>query len=186
MEPGEHARLKEYLEALDESEIHSLLVEYFVYRRTQADIVHSTGEHGMDVVAYVDWTQDFLRKGYNVIIQAKPGGLSLDEWRREVLFQLLELPYYRIPHHNYQEHLPRRVVLVALGDITLEARNSIKEFNKKHDVTIEALGLEDLIRLFDLTGFATSKLLQITGIGQPEAEQISAEVPSPPPPEVGG
>lgn len=182
MEPAALQQLRAYLESLEERQVWSLLVEYFVYQGIQAAIVHGTGEHGMDVVAYVNQEKDFLRRGYNIIAQAKTGKLDLDTWRKDVLFQILEMPYYRIPHQDYVDHLPRRVVLVVTGEITYEARNSIEEFNKKHDVTIEAFELTDLIRLFDRTGFATCKLEQITGVGQPEL--ISAEVS--PPPVVGG
>lgn len=165
MRPDERELLKQYIEKLDEKQLWKLLVEYFGNLDLKADVVHSTGEHGMDVVAFIDPRSDVLGTGCNVVIQAKKGQLGLTEWR-EVLYQLLEAPYYRITHPDYSQHLARRVVLAISGSATLEARNSIQEFNNKHEVTVELWEINDLLRLFGRNEFAAWKLQQITGVGR--------------------
>jgi hypothetical protein len=182
MEPEAFQRFREYLTILKERQVWDLLVEFFIYRGIHADIVHGVGEHGMDVVARVNAQKDFLQKGYYIVTQAKTGKLDIDGCR-DVLRQIIEASYYRITHPNYADCLlPRRIVLVVVGEVTEQARNSIIEYNLKHDVKIEVFALNDLIKLFADTGFAAIKWEQVTGVGQPEL--IRAEVSAPP--EVGG
>jgi len=166
MNPADANRLRNHIRSLNEEAVWSLLLEFFMHQDINAAKVHATGEHGMDVVAFVDSGKDVLGKGYNVLIQAKKGRLGLDRWRKEVLYQLLEAPYYDIPHANYSDHLARRVLLIVTDTATPEAQDSIKLFNRKHDITVELWELDDLIRRFDSTGFAKRKLEQITGVGQ--------------------
>lgn len=172
MHPQAYERLREYIIGLTESQLWALLVEYFHWRQVRADIIHSTGEHGMDVVAFFGKETDLLGTGCNVVIQAKVGRLSLGDWRKRTLYQLLELPYYTIPHPNYPEHVARRVLLVVTDDETLEARRSIKEYNKNHPIVIDLWDLNDLISQFDQHGFATVKLEQITGMGDVTDEEL--------------
>jgi hypothetical protein len=167
MESVAFNQLKEYIQGLTERELWALLVEYFLHLGIKADIVHSTGEHGMDVAVLIDPSNDLLGIGCNVLIQAKTGQLGLERWREKVLYQILELPYYTIPHPSYTDHLARRVLLVVTGSATLEARRSIEEFNKKHDFTIELWEIDEVIRQFDRHDFAELKLEQITGVGYP-------------------
>jgi len=167
MNPGAFNRLKEYIQSLEERQLWALLVEYSQKLGIRANIVHSTGEHGMDVVAFIDPSKDILGTGCNILIQAKTGQLGLEKWRKKVLYQILELPYFTIPHSNYTDHLARRVLLVVTGSATLEVQRSIKEFNKKHDITIELWEVDDLIKQFDRYDFANLKLEQITGVGYP-------------------
>lgn len=171
-----YSRLKAYILGLGERELWALLVEYFQYLGVRADIVHSTGEHGMDVIAHYGPDQDPLGIGCNIVIQAKAGRLGLKRWRKEVLYQLLELPYYTIEQSNYPEDVARRVLLVVTGDETVEVRRSIRQYNKKHDIVIDLWDANDLIRQFGRSGFARAKLEQITGVGELEEPSI----PSPP------
>jgi hypothetical protein len=170
MNPMAFNRLKRYIQSLKEQELWALLVEYFWYRDMRADIVHSTGEHGMDVVVFIDPSNDSLGTGCNVLVQAKTGQLGLERWRKKVLYQILELPYYTIHHPSYTDHLARRVLLVVTGSTTLEVRRSIEEFNKKHDVTIELWEIDELVRQFDRYGFAQVILGRITKVGYPEED----------------
>ena len=176
MDPTSQNTLKSYLESLEEDDLWYLLVEFFTFMGIKADVVHSTGEHGIDVIAFISQYDDLMGKGHNILIQAKKGKLTLDKWRKQILYQILEMPYYRIPHRDYIDHLARRVLLVVSGEVTLETRNSIDEFNKKHDVTIEYWGENDLIRVFDRSGFADKKLEQITGVGKPDVDKFSPPI----------
>jgi hypothetical protein len=177
MEAARTKRLKEYIQALQEKDVWTLLQEYFLYRRIMASKVHAPGEHGMDVVVYINDREDLLGKGYNILIQAKTGKLTLDGWRKDILYQMLETPYYSIPHPNYQQQLARRVLLVITDTATPEARDSIIEFNKKHEVVIELWEIDDLLRHFDESGFNRVKLEEIEGVGQ---ESLGDDVELPP------
>lgn len=179
MGPAEINRLKEYIEALKERELWALMVEYFQYHQVRAAIVHNPSEHGMDVVAFVPEQLGIIGRGYNILVQAKSGKLTLDKWRKEVLYQLLETPYYRIDHPNYDSALPRRILLIVAGSATQQARDSIGEYNLKHEIKVELIDLDDIIYYLGKSGFAKLKLEQITGIGDLEAPD------EPTPPEFG-
>jgi len=166
MDPVTFSQHREYLRSLPEDKLRRLLVEFFIVSRgVRAAVVHGTGEHGVDVLAYVDPTKDFLHKGYNVLIQAKRGNVTLSRWRNEVLGPLYEATYYPVSHHYYAENHARRVWLVLTGSLTPEASNSIRVFNACHDVTIEVLELDELIQLFDEFGFVDAILVRIGEMG---------------------
>ena len=131
----------------------------------------------MDVVASVPENLGVIGKGYNILIQAKKGKLTLDKWRKDVLYQLLETPYYRIDHPNYDSALPRRIVLIVADVATQQARESINVFNKMHDIKVELLEIDEIIYNFSRSGFGRLKLDQITGVGDlEETEEASPPV----------
>jgi hypothetical protein len=127
--------------------------------------VHGTGEHGIDVLAYVNPDNDFLHKGYNVLLQVKKGDLTLARWRNEVLGQICEATYYPVSHYHYIDNHLRRVVLVLTGKLKGEARNSIRAFNTRHEVTLEVFELDDLITLFDERNYISFILDRIRTVG---------------------
>ncbi len=165
MDPVTLDQLRKYLKSLSETELWSLLVEFFIAQGVMAVNVHGTGEHGIDVLAYVDPDNDFLHKGYNVLLQVKKGKLTLARWRNEVLGQIYEATYYPVPHHLYIDNHPRRVVLVLTGNLTGEARISIRAFNTRHEITLEVFELDDLIILFDETNYVSFILNKIRTVG---------------------
>jgi hypothetical protein len=168
MESDEYSRLKKYLKSLDEKELWDVLIRYFDTEEVEADLLHSPGEHGMDLVVSVDRERDLLGKGYIVVVQAKTGKLGLSEWRN-VLLQLLETPYYDIPLTGYDQKMARRLLLVVAGSSTEQARNGISEWNEKHDHKVEVWDIYKLIRQFARTSFASQKLSEITTVGGPQA-----------------
>jgi len=179
MRLAEINRLKSYLEAISERELWAVITEYFQDLKIQAAIVHSPSEHGMDVVAFVPENLSIIGRGYNILVQAKSGNLTLDKWRKDVLFQLLETPYYRIDHPSFNSTHPRRIILILSGTATAQARDSIGEFNSKHQFKVELIEINDLIDYFIKSGFAKYKLEQITGVGDLEEPGETA------PPEFG-
>ncbi len=160
-------RLKSLVSRLTEPEVWNLLRAYFhIHLNHKADIVHGTGEHGNDVVVHVNSKMDILGKGYYILIQAKKGNLTLAKWRK-ILFQLLELPYFTIPHHEYRDrNLARRILLVVTGSIDTETRESIAEFNSCHDATIDVWALDDLVEKINGTKIARELLQVNTRIGE--------------------
>jgi hypothetical protein len=166
MEPEEIQKLKEHITSLAERELWALMVEFFLHQQVRAEIVHNPSEHGIDVVAFVPENQDIIGDGYYLLVQAKKGDLSLDKWRKEVLYQLLETPYYPLSHPRFKAVLPRRIFLVVTGNATQQAKESISEFNNHHDIKIELLDINELLLTFDKTGFAKSKLQQILIFGE--------------------
>lgn len=172
------AELRSHLQSLDEDALRIIILEFCMHQGARAGIVHGTGEHGIDVLAYVDSTRDRVGKGYNVLIQVKKGDLSLTRWRNEVLGQLFEATYYPVSHQLYTENHARRVVLVVIGAATGEVRNSIRMFNIRHEVTLEVYELEELIQVFEETGFASSLLDRIRAVGI--AEELADGALTPP------
>ncbi len=174
MKPYESKRLKDYIVALTERELWAVIVEYFQYLEIRAAIVHSPGEHGMDIVASVPENLGIIGRGYNILIQAKKEKLTINNWRKEVLYQLLETPYYRIDHPNFDSALPRRIILIVADVATPQARESINVFNQGHDIKVELIEIDDIILNFSRSGFGRSKLEQITGVGDSgETEEVS-------------
>ncbi len=161
------SRVRDYLAGLEETRFWALLVEYLSdARQIRAHVVHGPGEHGMDVVAYVHEAEDFLNRGYYVVIQAKTGDLNLDDWRK-VLYQLLEVPYFPIPCNGYDDPgLPRRVLVAVTGSITAEARESIKQYNIFHRIKVETLEGNDLMRLPQFCEYVNSRLDQTQVVGE--------------------
>ncbi len=161
MNIAERTRLEKYIRSLKEDEIRKLLLSFFASRNVRAEILHASGEHGMDIVAYIEPKDDILGRGYNILVQAKIEKLTLDEWRKKVLYPLLELPYYSIRNANYIDALSRRILLVVSNEVTPEASHSIAEFNAKHEVTIDVWALNDMISEFERANFASQLLLLV-------------------------
>jgi hypothetical protein len=187
LRPCEIDLLRKHIASLTEAQIWDLLATFFISQGVRTTRLHSPGEHGMDVLACVDPGRDVLGRPHNIVIQVKPGDLTLADWRK-VLLQLLEAPYYPIGAANVEDNLPRRVVLVIAGKITPEARAGIKGYNLHHDITIESFELDEIVHLFNTTGFAEELLQQVGGLGEaspiPEVVQESVgvghDLPTPP------
>ena len=170
MSLDEDSFIYNHLEKLNETELREIIVNFFIsngHATTRAHVIHGSCEHGIDIVVNVSPDNDLLGRGFNVIIQTKTGKLTLDNWRKNVLCQLLETLYYDINHPNYHDDLSRRILLIVSGSVTEQARNSIKQYNRKHPIPIDLWEIGDIIIQFNKTKFSNEILKTITRVGTP-------------------
>lgn len=157
--------IRDYLSSLSERDLWFTVTDFLLTLGLRAAVVHGSDEHGVDIVAHVTEGIDALKRGYNVVIQVKKGNVGLPEWRTQILGQLCEATYYPVTHECLVEHRARRVLLFSTGKLTNEARNAIRQFNLRHDTTIEVYELDDLVRWIGDTPFGEYLIQRTQGVG---------------------
>ena len=165
--------VKKYLMDMSEEQLWDFIFSYFLNKSIKIVKVHGIREHGIDLVARIDKEPWIASNGFYICIQAKVGKVTLADWRKNLLYQLLEVPYYPINQAGFIADLPRRIFLIVNNEITDEARASIIAWNEKHDLKVEYLDINGILETINQDGYIWEILAQIEKVGDAIEDEIT-------------
>lgn len=154
------------LQSLSEKDLRKLIRAFFAktISRNNVQPLHGVGEHGKDTVAVVD--KDSLGRKQILFIQVKKGDITLPDWRNEIAGQMIEAtntPETQFPRGTSRDDL-RRLLLVLSGELTPEAFEAIKAWNRNQPIPVEVFdifGISGLLRSYGIKPSDFKDLLKL-------------------------
>lgn len=160
---------------LSENDLRTLVKNFFRLKFSfGAAIVHGPGEHGADIIAGVGPNDDPIAKEQLFLIQVKRGDVGLSQWRKGLCGQMAELYHRTTTIPGLNDQAPRRLLLIASGDIKPEALDAINEWNAKMPLPVETIDNQHLGKMLHDQGFrARDVRKQLLGRKRQERPQLT-------------
>jgi hypothetical protein len=111
----------------------------------KAILFHDSQEHGKDIV---------VTNGiHNILINVKKGDVAQHHWRKDVKPSLDEMMVSPINHVEIKESLPRRLLFVFNGELTISLSQELDRFNlwykKRGEPELEVWSIHELALEFN-------------------------------------
>lgn len=139
-----------YLKSLKEDDLRAIIFYYFNTRisNSKTELHHGSGEHGLDILSYIDHDLDPLNQGEVLYIQVKCGDINCTEWVDKISGQLYSALRTHKSPQNIDENLPKRLILMTNGNISPEAKDAITEWNNYEHIPVLWFDLLSLSNFF--------------------------------------
>ena len=139
--------IQKYLAPLLEKDLYEPIRQLFLAKGyDKAILFHDPQERGKDIVV--------AKKGvHNILINVKKGKVTQHNWRTDVKPSLDQMMVSPINHVEFDESLPRRLLFVFNGELTIPLSQELDHFNswykKKNDPELEVWSIHELALEFN-------------------------------------